>query len=31
MHRGKYKEFDTEEGYIIDLNTGENLGKHLDL
>ena len=31
MHRGKYKEFDTEDGYIIDLNTGENLGKHLDL
>ena len=31
MHRGKYKEFDTEEGCIIDLNTGENLGKHLDL
>ena len=31
MHRGKDKEFDTEEGYIIDLNTGENLGKHLDL
>ena len=31
MHRGKYKEFDIEDGYIIDLNTGENLGKHLDL